>query len=214
MTLDLDGLRSWGRSGLDTVEDAALQLCLDAALQDVERQTGRGVALTQRTVYLNGDDADGRTGEILRLPGGYRPLRYDGATYTVTVVENGTALTVARGWDTTAQVILVGVDEDVVPKLLRNPQQGPVLVGDSYESGWRRWASGVQNIAVTYKAGWDTAAVPDQIGELVFELALLNWRSASHTGASAKSKGGNAVSLTGDLSAKALRTLASLKVAA
>jgi hypothetical protein len=152
---------------LDSTRDAALTTALAEAVDWVQRRTGRVIEEASFVEYFNGDGQ-----RRLLLHPGHRPVLHESTKY-VTVTDSGTALTVnnALGYNTTADVFIEHITQD---------RQCVV----HYESGF---SVGVQNITVTYSAGWganQAGVVPDEIVALVNEVTWLIFQSGSWVGRS------------------------------
>jgi hypothetical protein len=180
---------------LDADKDTMLGNCIDAALELMEWHTGRTILSAAQTVSLNGDDAGGRFGEVLRLPKGHRPV-----TVVTSITENGVALTSAAGYSTTVDVIIDGLDKDAPCRLVRRTIPGLQVRGDTTVN---RWRAGVQNIAVVYTAGFTDAGpdvVPESLKLLNAKLAWLIWKGPIHAGQVSKSKATRGMSYLNQLS--------------
>lgn len=207
--VSLADFKAWGRGVVDLVADETASLALLAASEFIEARTGRAFAEAAYTATLDGDAASGRFGEILLLPRGRQPI-FNETGKLVAVTENGTALTVASGYSTTADVIVKGVGLDVRPSLIRRVAARPLLVGTAFETMLGYWAPGVQNIVVTYTAG--AATIPSDVQIATCDLAALFIKSPSMIGKTSAAKGGHSVSVDKELPASVLRVIEARKV--
>jgi len=202
--VDIGFLKEWAPNrGLDSAKDPVLNACLDAASAYVESETSRVFQSDARAVKLDGNAADGRFLDVLRLPSGHRPVTAIGS-----VTENGIVLVAAEGYTATADVIIDGLNAGACRLIRRGATQG--LDQSYYRVG--AWAPGVQNIAVSYTAG--PATVPSDIQIVACEAAWLAFRAGHHVGLSSKAAGGRAATFTGQLSEWAKQVLARYRVVA
>jgi hypothetical protein len=193
-------LRSWFNVQLDPLRDTELERCLVAAGTWVTAATGRDIEQANYVERLDGSQAKGRGCEILYLNAGRHPITYPGSGATLlTVTEDGTALTLAEGYSTTAGVLVVNANLDAPCRLVRNGTA---------------WSDGAQNIAVAYQAGFASASVPAWIKQTVYEVALHLFKSPAWIGQAAQSAAGAAVTFQKDLSPFAQDSLRRLRAAA
>ena len=199
----VSGVMSWIRKDIDPNRQSELERCCSAATSFLAALTDRTLERTTKVVYFDGDVALGGGRELWLHPG-HRPVLHTGADL-VTVESNGSALSVAVGYTTTAGAVLVGANEDRPCRLVR-------YAGI--------WPTGIQNIKVTYKCGWqtdrsvvaDTQPVPLGVEQLANEIAWLMFVSPSWLGLSNVSHAGAAVSISNDLSPASKRMLDNLIV--
>lgn len=174
----------------DDITAAQAWIARAAGLRSLEKES------SAVTIYLDGEDA---CGEDLWLPADVRPMWHSGSDL-MTVTEDGTSLTVATGYSTTAGVTISGANQFKRVCLYRT-------------GGWSK--SLRQNIAVACKVGWhlDTGVliVPTDVKRLVIETAWLIFNSFAWVGKQNVSKSGAAVSLENDLSPAAQETLNRLR---
>lgn len=189
-------VKAWGEPTLDSRNDDVLSDCIDAAEALIERVTGRVLNQASFTRYFSGGEAVGRGRDTIYLQQGHRPVIHSGGDL-VTVTEDGSALTVAVGYSATANVILSGVNEDKQCALRRN------------YSVWSNAA--YDNITVTYKAGWTTSTVPNDVKQLIAEVAWLIFRSPGWLGKASTSKAGTAVSFEKDLTPQSAAVISQLR---
>lgn len=190
-------LASWTDQEIASARQAEASRCCAAAQAWLAGVTGRPIEVGAAQVhYFDGRNAGGRYRDELWLPSELRPVIHTGGDL-VTVTEDGAAVTVAIGYSTSAGAILKHANLDRRACLVRRDQS---------------WASGIQNIAVTCKAGWSTATLPSHVFELILELALLFFREPQWLGSSSKAKAGSAVTIMRALSPGALGAFESLKV--
>jgi hypothetical protein len=146
------------------------------------------------------------------VPPRYRPAHYAPGTDEITVTEDGTALVVAVGYSTTADVILRNAND---PRqrlaLVRRGTSPQNLLADSPATPG--WAGGVQNIAVTLKAGPATGTAPADLVQAAYELAYLFYDDPTRVGKSSSSRAGASITVERDLSKIAQMAIASRAVA-
>lgn len=191
---DLSVLKDWAGDRLEQADEEVLDRCLGAAQDWVEHHSGRELEQPSSPYveYFNGCDADGRFGEILRLKRSRGPFTTNG----LAIVENGVTLTHVTGYSETADVIF-DVERG---RLVRNRVSGA------------GWADGVQNIQVTYQAGYTTDTLPKAIEQLILEVAWLFFKKPAWIGKSSQSRGGSATAMKDQLSDPAKDTLQRLQV--
>jgi hypothetical protein len=176
--------------GVPPERQGEVDRCIVAASRALARITGLQLERVTRSISLDGDDAVGRSGHVLRLPRGDRPVLHTTTPNLVTVMESGVALTVATGYSETVGVILRGANADAQCELLRN---------------YSPWMGGIQNILVGYKCGWtldvagDTQPVPDEVIQLVNALAWMMFLEPAWLGKLNVSSQGSAVTLSSEL---------------
>lgn len=168
---------------------------IEAASADIVERTRRAFIKEAITVTADGDRSDGRNGQVVKLP--YGPVD---TTAAVTVTEDGTALTVATAYSTTADVVVDGVKG----WLHRRPGVLPLT---SRRSSVLSWAEGVMNIVVTCTVGDadDETGVAPPVKQAVCELAWLYM--TQRPGTTSTSRRGLSASWSGQLSASAESTL-------
>ncbi len=198
--ISLGTLKAWAATNLDTSKDDVLTRCISAATLWLQRRTGRVFEQAAYTRYFDGEGAGGKGIDTIFLDPGHRPVMYDPTgtpAIALTVTEDGTELDEAIGYNTTADVIIVGANLDEPCRLIRN-------------SG--TWAPGKQNIEVEYTAGWLAANVPAEIGEVICEVAWLFFQSPSWLGKGAIGKAGSSVSIEKELPAWSKEIIEGLRV--
>lgn len=189
-------VKAWGEPGLDSLNDTALTRCIDAAEDWLERVTGRVVTQTEFTRYFSGRDAVGACRDTIYLNAGHRPVIHSGSDLVV-VTEDGVAVTVAIGYSATADAILVGVNEDRQCAIRRNYAPWS---GTTYD-----------NVKVVYKAGWTTSTLPDDVEQLLIEVAWLMFRSPKWVGQASISRAGGSASFEKELTPQSAVCLATLR---
>ena len=172
-------------------DDAVIDRCISAASQAIEESTRRRIIQPSADITEirdgSGRAIGGRMGEVLMLQ--YAPV-----VSVTTVTENGTVLTVAEGYSTTADAIL----DRSSGRLIR--QQGTaVQVVSPLGIAPTGWCAGVQNITIAYLPGYGTLA-PTDIEEVCCELAWLYYRESRRQGKVAVSRTGGSTSLVHQLS--------------
>ena len=211
--VDVVYVRNWARGKLQGALDPGLSETILAAGAWFERAVGRSFLKRTYTTLLDGSRSSGTVGAVLYLPREHTPVIHSGAEL-VTVTENGQARTVALGYSTTADVIVVGANERKRCKLLRSPRSYPSLVGEAFEAAVGYWAPGYQNIAVTYKAGYSEAEIPDDVKLAVAEITTKMYMEPVKVSKSSSARGGAAVSFLDELSAQTRETIARWKAGA
>lgn len=182
-------LKAWADPSIDASRDTELEACIDRASVWVEEQSAWDIgARANRSETFDGDDIQTTT---LFLPSRYRYV-----TNIDSVTENGTALTVAEGYDTSADVIATGLD-------LRHGQARLQRRGS--------WSAGIQNIVVQFDYGYATASVPKDIVQLANEVAWLMFKSPHWIGRSTVSKAGHSATLEQSLTPLSMMTLERLR---
>lgn len=176
---------------VDSVSYAQSWIANQAGLRSLEKET------TAVTTYFDGGTDTYR--DELWLPMDHRPMWHTGSDL-MTVTENGTALTAAIGYSTTAGVVLEGVNTFQRVRMSR--------------LGWWSWTyGGRNNIAVTSKCGFDgsstatTNPLPPDVKRLVMEVAWLMFNSAGRIGINNTSKAGSSADIVNDLSPVGRSTL-------
>lgn len=118
-----------------------------------------------------------------------------------TILENGTALSVATGYSTTADTILIPTEGILV-------RQGGGVAPNAYRSG--RWNAGLQNVIVTYNAGYDYPRVgtppaylgtdlPFDIEQAATELTVLMFNEGKRIGEGGRNFAGWSVNYVREL---------------
>jgi len=142
----------------DTAQDTALASIIAAASQAVRSRCSRDFDLRAYTEIRNGNGR--RSIMAMRSPVAASPAP--------AATENGTTLAVSTGYAPTADVI-VDLDDGL---FYRQPGQTQVPGSSVYYPG--RWARGVQNVVLTYTAGY--SAIPDDLKLVVKELCAMYWK--------------------------------------
>lgn len=174
---------------LGTEQDSELTAALGYADAWLKRRTNRPMESASYTEYFSG-----RGQETLALRPGRQPVLHDSTT-PVTATENGSSLTLATGYNTSAHAILEGVNEDRQCLLHSNQSH---------------FTSGVQNIAVTYTAGWST--IPVDVEWLASLLAWHIFSTKAWQGKASATAGRGSVSWEKDLPQMALDLIEALTV--
>lgn len=211
--VDVAYVQAWARGKLQGATGEGLPAAILSAGAWLERAVGRRFLKTAYTTLLDGSRASGTCGEVLYLPRAHTPVIHAGADQVV-VKENGQARTVALGYSTTAEVIVVGANEQRRCKLLRSPNSYPALADAGFEAAVGYWSPGVQNVEVTYKAGWVEAEIPDDVKATVAEIATKFYMEPVKVSKSSSSRGNSAVAFTQELSGQAQETIARWKAGA
>jgi hypothetical protein len=165
------------------VNDTVLTACIAAAGEAIIEETSRIWEKAAFTERLNGDGVAGKLGEILML----RRFPVTFPADAITVTESGTALTVAQGYSTSAQVIVEDAGIESRCSLIR--ASGGARLG---------WLAGVQNIVVTYQAGF--ASIPERIKFVAKELSWLFYQEGRKVGIDNVAQAGNSRALVHKLS--------------
>lgn len=177
--IDVGYLRQWSpqQIGLD---DVALQLAIQAASESLESWCGRLFRLADVVEYHDGIAAHGGDRDALKLSA--FPI-----VGNPTVTENGTALVVAEGYSTSADVIF----ESNRGLLKRRPGNTTQLIAqDSPTVPALGWSQGHQNVVVTYKAGWLLEDMPHHIRHLCAEIAWRMYDDPRRSGQESVSRAG------------------------
>ena len=165
--IDIGRLKRAALPEMDSNRDDVLELAIMSATHDIltmisPRQIiDPGSGLEWVELY-DGDRCAGRVYEELYL-------RSFPAIEVVSVVENGVALTVGTGYSTSLDV-LVEKDRGV---LRRRGGMSPL---PAYSLAGAYWSPGRQNIAVTYRGGFDPADVPGDLQSLCVFLATKHFQ--------------------------------------
>lgn len=188
---DAATLKAWNPGALDAVASATLDRVLASSQRYVEDYTSRKFELVSYTELFDGDNASGKYHEVIQLNRGRWPAAI------TSVAENGVTLSTAAGYSTTANVIIVGQNEERPMRLIRALSQPPSLSSPRSTPGW---APGVQNITVVYGAGYAANVMPAVVVQAVLEVAYVMLRTGRTVNVSSQGKGGHTVALMRDLS--------------
>ena len=184
-------LKAWASPDLDSSRDAELALCVTRASVWVEEQSSWVIGTVTYT-------AKAFDGDEIRGPNLFLPTRHRYVATPSAITENGTALTIATGYDTSADVIATGL-------LDRNEQARLQRRGS--------WSAGLQNIAVTYVAGYAAGSIPADIEQLANEVAWIFFKAPMSIGRSTVTKAGHAATIDKALTPLSLMTLERLREA-
>jgi hypothetical protein len=174
-----------GTTTITGVNDTVLTACIAAAGETIIEESARIWEKGAVSEVLDGSAADGSCGEILLLR--RFPVTYPADPITVT--ENGVALVVAQGYAPTAGVIVKGAGLEDCCRLIRH-NASPYGLGG--------WAPGIQNISVSYQAGF--TVVPDRIKYVAKEFSWLLYQEGRKVGVDHVAQAGNARTLVHKLS--------------
>ncbi len=204
--VSIDQVKEWAPAQSDENDDVLAALA-EAASSYIARRTRRRVAPTAAEVETHDGDSRrvrGRSREILYLD--WNPILVPS---TLTVTENGTALVVAQGYSTTADVILKP-DEGVLVRRPTFQSSGPVP-SRNRSTGW---AAGVQNLVVTYRGGYDSTALPAAKDSIPSDLVLVGreivqtfFRESRRGGRTTVNRAGQSTNFDRDLTPMATRIL-------
>jgi len=163
---DLGIIKGLFPAELGSEADAALDLLVKGATAWLEGRMNRIlVQATYAGELHDGDRADGRWGEIIRVKN--PPI-----TGTPTVTENAVALTVGLSYSATVSYdVLVSDPEQGV--LTRGPRASTLLADQSW-CETAGWAAGLRNIGLGYLGGFDP--VPDDILVTAAEIVWKRWQ--------------------------------------
>jgi len=170
-----------GETPVSGYDASVVDTCIAAAGDAIVDYTSRVWEKTPITEYFDGDRAAGVRSQILILK--RFPVFYAPPGDNITVTENGLALVVGQGYTTTADVIVKNVGLESHARLIRTCGS---------------WACGVQNILVTYPAGF--ASVPVRISQVAEELAWLMFLEGRKVGLAAATNLNNSRTLISSLS--------------
>ena len=193
-------IESWIGKTLDSGRQAEATASIAFAQGWIANQAGmRSLEKEAAAVTTYFDGGQDTVSADLWLPMDMRPVWHTGSDL-VAVTENGTSLTVAIGYSTTAGVTLRGVNSMSRVRLSR--------VG-----GWFWNYSIANNVSVACKCGFDTTTtastnpVPTDVKRLVVEVAWLSLNGSARTGKQSVSKAGTSVSIVDDISPAGRSTL-------
>ena len=114
----------------------------------------------------------------------------------VEIEEDGRALTVGVGYSPSADVILRGANEDKPCELIR---QGC-------------WSRGVQNVKVTYTAGYASDAIPDDVQQVACWLSWFLFTEPERFAEASSAKGGVGFSFSKEMPPSILACFNALRV--
>lgn len=182
---DIFTVKSWANPKLDDVHDEEIERCIDAAGSWIARVAQWEWDEAARTLNLDGREATGPGRNILLVPAKYRPVTH--GTTPVTVTEDGSALVVGTGYDTSDDVTLVGAD-DADARLELVKRSSP-------------WSLGYQNVVVTLTSGYaDADEAPNDLRQLATEITVALFRTPGWLGKATKSTRGGTMTYEKDLS--------------
>ena len=170
-----------GTTNITGVNDTVLTSCIAAAGEEIIQESTRIWEKAAQTEVFDGNAAVGRNDELLLLR--RFPVTYPSDAITVT--ENGVALVVGAGYALNAGVLVKNAGLERHCQLIRITGCG--------------WAPGVQNVTVTYSAGY--TAVPDRIKFVAKELAWLYYQEGRKVGLDDVAQAGSSRGLAHKLSA-------------
>lgn len=200
---DLGTVKEWAPES-DQLNDDTIDRCLLAASQFIEDYTGLVIMAPSAAVVVY-FDGSGR-----RIGGRLSDLLYLGqhidAPASVAVEENGNALTVAEGYQTEKDVVVVNQHNGRYGVLHRRTSQGTQTPLSSVWPWSRGWAAGSQNIKVTYIPGWTTPA--EDIVQAAVELTWITFKQRFRVGKTQRTSGrGTSITYLNDMSFMSKRTL-------
>lgn len=181
MLTTYEALKAWANPSMVDTRQAEVERCIVAASAFIASVAGRVVEKAAFTEYLDGSKALGKYRNLFYLPARYRMVEHPTG---FTISENGVSLTSAVGYSNNAEVILTGANRDLTCTLTKR-------------SG--SWADGTQNIAVTFNAGYGSAAIPADVAQLANEMAWLFFNSPEWVGTAQKSSQGGSVTFDKEL---------------
>lgn len=189
----VEDLKGWARGKLSEADEDQLERLLNVAAEWVQDRTGtKWVQEAGITINVDGTDADGRHGEIIRIPATYRPV-----TAVTAVTEDGTALTVASGYSTSADVIVKNLSMwDRQCELIRRTS-ADLQLADALQT-YARWRGGVQNIGITFTHGYGTSW-PDRILQAVYHMAWIFHQDPGKIGKQSTGRGGHSATYSGKI---------------
>jgi len=176
-------LKSWANPSMDSARDEELTRCVDAAAAWLKTVARWEIEQDEVTIYLDGHDAAGPHDNVLHVPFKYRPVVHSGETL-VTVEEDGSALTVGVGYDTSADVIVVNANEAEQCELVKPSSP---------------WSRGYQNVKAVITAGYAAASIPEDVKQLAMEVSLLMFRSPAWIGKASQTAQAGTVTFQKDL---------------
>lgn len=169
--IDSSQVTAWLGGSWSDLDAGALSICVDAAISDVEAETGRKNlrALAAVTLFYDGDNLRDR----ILLPPEYNPIQA-----VVEIRENGSLLTFAQGYSTSADVIVKNLLDPHQPtELIRRTRSTTAPLGATTS-----WAAGIQNVQVDCLAGWDDGQYPGVLVQAAIELAADYFKEARRAG--------------------------------
>jgi hypothetical protein len=177
-----------GAAPISGYDASTLTASIAAAGEIIVGQTSRIWEKTGVVEYFDGDAALGKYGEQIKLR--RFPVIYPVSNPDVfTVSENGVSVALLAGYTTLSGALVKDANLDRPCSLLR-VGTGP--------SGRLSWARGVQNIQVSYTAGY--ATLPESIKAVAKELAWLIYQQGRKTGLDSLSESGASRKLISALS--------------
>jgi hypothetical protein len=196
-------VRTWGDKSNTSVstQDAEIDRCVLVAQDWIGAQAARVLEEASFSEFLHGDEALGRYNEILYLPPGRNRMVKHTDPDLVVVKEDGTALTLATGYSTTADALLVGSGRDERAYLIRGNSE--ILQG---------WAKGRRNIELSWKCGWTSSNVPSRVAQLVMEVSWHFFNSGKTAGVSSVTRDNEVASIDKNLTLLSRQTLDELRV--
>lgn len=204
-SIDLPELQQWiAQAGIqeDLETDKAEELLTrlwGAGLKLIEELASRTLRETDVTETLDGSGprVGGSSRELLQLD-----LRYKPITQVTSVTENGVALTVGTGYDTSKQCIADVLRGRVIRQPLPTSANRTAL----------GWAEGYQNIQVVFTGGFTADTVPANVMQLIYEAALWYYKHPDFLAKASRSKHTSSQTFLQELSELGKQTLDSLKV--
>ena len=207
MPLTADGtVREWAKGQVGGITTTDMTRLIAAADEVVSSMLNHEVAKATHTRTFDGNDALGPRAEQLWLDRRHRPVLYNPPGDDITVSENGRSLVVTSGYTTTADVVVAGANVHGPCILIRRPTGNADQVIQDVE-GRVGWAGGIQNVTVTYNAGYETAGVPADITQLATEVVLLMIRDPKLVAAAAQSKKSASITIMRELSVASQSTV-------
>jgi hypothetical protein len=193
--VDLAYVKAAGWKDIDPRDDDVLAACIDAATADIESRISprRIVQATYTLEPYDGDAAKGRWGQFIFLD------QYPVTTLT-TVKENGVTLVTGSGYDSAGtKDVLLYATRGI---LLRKAGTTSQLYQDQLSGRVQRaWAGGVQNVEVTYTAGYpDPITECADLARVCSKLAALYYRNPRRAGQNSSQRSTGGTSYINDLS--------------
>lgn len=175
--VDVATAKTAGWQQIDGATDDVIARCIDQATADIETRIfpRRIVSATYTLEPYDGDAAKGRWAHEMYLD------QYPVTALTV-VKENGLTLVTGTGYDAAGtRDVMLYADRGVLVR--KSGTTGQVYSDQPSSRIQRAWACGLQNVEVTYTAGYaDPLTECGDLAAVCIELALLHFKVARRVG--------------------------------
>ncbi len=197
----LDKFRAWDNSGIDSSRDDEIDAAILRASAWVERVSFRPLEEQTHIELFNGRETRGH-GTIIQLDPTRFPVLHVPGTEEIVVEENGLAVALGVGYEPTKDAFVIDANVERPCQIRRT-------------GTWANPGTEVENIKVTYIAGYDTGttpaaghiALPLDIEWLANELTVLEFKSPGWIGKQNVNRAGQATSFNNALTPPATMTL-------